>query len=636
MDHYSYSSFVKFSSNPLMFKVNNINGEYIETTSSASSVLGRAVHKALQTYFGGNPDVPVTDDADAIKEGHRIGLDFLNMYSDGFVEYTSTIPTRAKLEEKYAFCFFGFIKEHNAKDIKEILIADRLLKHKVEINGKLLAVPLKGSADLVYRDHKGRIKIKDPKFCYTYSKIDEIDGAKLIQAAFYYFLVYAELGEEPYSITFQEFKTSGNKDNSNQLREYEIVYGDAQLIFDLFFRMYNDISDALLGKQVYVPNLTAMFDREVSLLAYIHGLDVNEDIAQKLKEAKVENITEFLKKKIQTTGAIKKYLTTVEKKFISANTLNYKDMTIEEKIKMKLAEHGLGLEFNSKVIGGSVTLYRYEPSIGLKMSKIDGYVKDIEQVVEVAGIRILAPIPGTGLVGFEIPNIERTYPEDIPAPIGFKVAIGEDIIGNPYFVDIREMPHLLVAGATGSGKSVFLNSLIGQLRQIENSELILIDPKMVELAQWQDIATEYADDSKKTVAILMRLVREMDERYKILKKKKAKNISEVIGMNYKFVVIDEFSDLIKREDGIRTLILLLAQKARAAGIHLIITTQRPSVKIIDGDIKANFPTRVAFRTASSIDSRVILDEVGGEKLLGKGDMLLKTQDALIRLQGYKN
>lgn len=636
LEHYSYSIWVKFSSNPLMFKVNAINGEYIETTSTASSVLGSAVHKALQTYFGGNPDMPVMDEADATKTGYEVGLAFLNAYSDGLIEYTATIPTRTKLEEKYSFCYFGFLKEQNGGDIKDILIVDRELKHRIEVDGKIMPVPLKGHPDLVYKDAKGRIKIRDPKFCYAYSKNDEIDGNKLIQAAFYYFLVYAETGQEPYSMTFQEFKTSANQDKSKQLREYEIVYKDAPLIFDLFFRFYEDITDALLGKQVYVPNLQSMYDKEVSLLAYIHRLDMSEEVAQKLKDAKVDNITDFLKQKIQTTGSMKKYLDVVSKKFISAKSLNYKDMTTEDKIKMKLAEHGIAMDFDSKVTGGSVTLYRYEPSIGLKMSRIEGYTKDIEQVVETAGIRILAPIPGTGLVGFEVPNKERTFPTKKPKAKGFEIAIGEDVIGNPYYLDIREMPHMLVAGATGSGKSVFLNSVIRQLKDIPNSELILIDPKMVELAQWQNIATEYADDPQKTTAILMGLVKEMDARYKILKGKKAKNISEITGMDYKFVVIDEFADLITRVDGIRTLILLLAQKARAAGIHLIITTQRPSVKIIDGDIKANFPTRVAFRTSSSIDSRVILDEDGSEKLMGKGDLLIKTHDAIVRLQGYSN
>lgn len=635
VDYYSYSSWVKFSANPLMFKVNNLNGEYIDTTSSASSVLGSAVHKALKTYFGGNPDMPVTDEADAIKTGYQVGLDYLNVYSDGLVEYTATIPTRAKLEEKYSFCYFGFIKEHNKNDIKDILVVDRKLEHRVEVDGKVLPVKLSGHPDLVYRDHKGRIKIRDPKFCYSYSKDDEIDGSKLIQSAFYYFLVYAETGEQPYSMTFQEFKTSQNKDNSKQLKEYEIVYKDAELIFDLFFRFYGDITDALLGKQVYVPNLMSLYDKEVSLLAYIHRLDMDEERAQRFKDAKVDNITDFLKKKIMTTGSMKKYLEVVSKKFITGKTLNYKDMTTEDKIKMKLAEHGIAVEFDSKVVGGSVTLYRYEPSIGLKMSKIDGYVKDIEQVVEVAGIRILAPIAGTGLVGFEVPNKERTFPSKVPKAKGFEIAIGEDVLGNPYYLDIRDMPHLLVAGATGSGKSVFLNSLIKQIKGIPNSELILIDPKMVELAQFAGKGARYSDDPEMIEVILMELVCEMDQRYTILKREKVRNVKEFPSLGYKFVVIDEFSDLIHRKGMIRESIMRLAQKARAAGIHLILTTQRPSVKIVDGDIKANFPTRIAFRTSSSIDSRVILDEDGAEKLMGKGDMLLKTHDAIVRLQGYQ-
>jgi len=659
-----------------MFKVNNINGDQIETTSRPANVIGRGVHLALQSYFGGGKEAMPKNDGEAIKLSHEVGVEFLKSYSDGFIEYTEAIPNKAKIDEKYAFAFFGYLKEFDwQKEIKEVLLVERMLTHKVQVGEKVLPVPLKGAADLVYRDMQGRIIMRDHKFTSKYSDAEAIDGAKLIQAAFNYFLVYAELGEAPYSMVYEEYKIVENRDKSRQMREFEIVFDQHPLIFDFFFRFYEDVTNALMGKQVYVPNLFAIYDREVSILAYIHRLDIDTEREAAFKKLNVDNITDFLKKKIQKDGAMKKYLEVVSQKFISASTLNYKDMTTEERIKMKLAEHGLGVEFHSKVSGGSVTLYRYEPSIGLKMSKIEAYVKDIEQVVEVSGIRILAPIPDSGLIGFEVPQKARAFPKGLPTPDGFNVAIGVNIMGETERLDIRETPHMLVAGSTGSGKSVFINSLITQLQSLPSTkaQIVLLDPKMVELGQFEAGANTKAYQSE-IMGIheeLKGLVGEMNARYKTMQAKGFKKLEDYRAKGgkipYVFVFIDEYGDLIATkhvdvqskvvgvyqsgqragEDKVETIktdisgeirnnILLLSQKARAAGIHLILTTQRPSVNIVDGAIKANFPTRVAFRTSTAVDSLVIIDQAGAEKLLGKGDMLLLSpaKNGLDRLQGF--
>lgn len=619
-----------------MFKVNSINGDQIETTSSPANVLGKAMHKALQTYLGGNPEIATPfDEGEAIKVGHEVGLEYLTNYYDGFIEFNDKIPNRAVLMEKYAFCYFQYIKEWNRSKHGETLLVEKKLEHKVEVDGKILPIPLQGYPDYVYRSEKG-IVITDHKITSRFSSEDEIDVSKLVQAAFMYLLVYAELGEQPYSMEFREFKYIKNKDGSSQTRVYEIIFDKEPLIFDLFFRLYQDITDALMGKQVYVPNFNALYDREVSILAYIHRLDVDEERAKAFKEAKVENITDFLKKKIQKRGAMKKYLDIVSSKFISASTLNYKDMNTEQKIKAKLAEHGLGVEFDSKIEGPSVTLYQFEPSIGLKMSKIEAYVKDIEQTVQVSGIRVLAPIPQSGYVGFEIPNSVRSFPQGIPENQGFSVAIGQTIMGQVRRFDIREAPHMLVAGTTGSGKSVFLNVLINQLLKIENTELHLFDPKQVELFQFEGRlgVVEYQSNNKKIATSLAVLALEMEDRYSQMKKAGVRNISQMPGMKYKFVVIDEFADLTSTGSRIEHYIQLLAQKGRACGIHLIIATQRASTKVISGDVKINFPTRVVFKMAKSVDSRVMIDEDGAEKLLGKGDMLFVADQGAERLQGY--
>ena len=663
LEHYSQSSWVKFSSNPYMFKVNNINGDRIDTTSSPMSVLGKAVHKALERYFGGNKDIPTSnEESEAIKEGHQTGLDYLKNYSDGFIEWGTTIPDRAKLEEKYAFCYFGYLKEFLPKaDIKQVLMVEKMLEHTVSIDGKELPIPLKGAADLVYEDSNGDVVIWDHKMTRSWSDEDEIDGAKLVQAAFLFFLTYAETGREPKKIVFAEFKVSENRDKSQgQLQVYEIVYRETPLIFELFARLYKDITDALMGKQVFIPNLLAMFDREISILAYIHNLDIPDSQSEQFKKMKVDNITDFLKKKIQKSGSMKKYLDVVSKKFISAQTLNYKDMTKPERIKMKLAEHGLGVEYVDTITGYNVELHRFEPSIALKMTKIEAFVKDIEQVIETAGIRVLAPIPDSGLIGFEVPLKERTFPTQKPKIDGFKTEIGFDVMGKVHSFDIREAPHMLISGSTGSGKSVFMNALIEQIVTIPNAEFTFLDPKMVELYRYASHG-KYDSDPVEIMIRLEEIVDEMNLRYARMNESVSRNIEEHIAkgnkMNYQFIFLDEYGDLIAQKlkkkiklgrgknatselinvsEKIRDSVLLISQKARAAGIHLIISTQRPSVNVIDGVIKANFPTRVAFKTATSVDSKVIIDQMGAEKLLGKGDMLFLdgTNSKLTRLQGF--
>lgn len=633
MEHYSYSTFTRFSTNPIMFKITAVNGDTIDTTTSASNVLGKACHKAMQVYF----DVETaTDTATAMKAGYEEGKEWLDAYSDGFIGWNSHISDRAKLSERYAFAYFEYMKalNHRPKQ-QQTVMSEKMLKHTVSVDGRELPIPLKGSADWVYEEGK-QIRIVDHKFTVRHSSDEKIDGAKLLQAAFLFFLTYAEMGRAPYSITFNEMKVVPNADKkAPQLKSFTIVYEDVPLMFDLFYRFYQDVTDALMGKMVWVPNLNALYDNEVSLLAYIHRLDDSEEQAKLFKKLKVDNITDFLRKKIAKSKSLQAFMETTAQKFVSAQTLNYSKMTTPEKIKMKLAEHGIGLEYDSSVEGPSVTLHRYEPSIGVKMTKLENYAKDVELVTSSTGVRILAPIAGTDLVGFEVPNKKRTFLGIAPKAQKGRVAVGIDVQGTTQYIDLKEAPHVLIAGSTGSGKSVLLTSMLGALGG--SVDLWLMDPKKVEL---QDIACErYADDPDGIWQMLCDLEKLMEARYEQLKKAKKKTWEGRLTV----AVIDEFADLMlsRTKNGFSKaefehMVAKLAQKSRAAGIHLIIATQRPSVDVITGTIKANFPTRVALKTASPKDSEVILGTGGAEKLCGKGDMLLtrSTEPEITRLQGF--
>ena len=322
-------------------------------------------------------------------------------------------------------------------------------------------------------------------------------------------------------------------------------------------------------------------------------------------------------------------------------------------------------------VGPTVTLYEIIPAPGIRISKIKSLEDDIALSLAALGIRIIAPIPGKGTIGIEVPNIHKEIVsmKSVLASEAFKnskatlpIGLGKNIANEVIVADLAKMPHLLMAGATGQGKSVGINAvLISLLYKMHPSQLkfVLVDPKKVELSIYNVIEKHFLaklpeeeesiiTDIQKVVATLNSLCIEMDDRYDLLKKAKARNIKEY---NQKFIkrelnplnghkfmpfivlVVDEFADLIMTAGKeVETPIARLAQLARAIGIHLILATQRPSVNIITGVIKANFPARVSFKVSSKIDSRTILDSGGADQLIGRGDMLLSQGSDIIRLQ----
>jgi len=321
-------------------------------------------------------------------------------------------------------------------------------------------------------------------------------------------------------------------------------------------------------------------------------------------------------------------------------------------------------------VGPTVTLYEIVQAQGVKISKIQGLEKDIAQSLKSLGIRIIAPIPGRGTIGIEVPNRDKQIvsmyssicsEEFQSSKAELPIVIGRTIQNENYTFDLAKMPHLLVAGATGQGKSVGLNAIITSLlyrKHPAELKFVMIDPKMVEFSIYNKLERHFLakmesedeaiiTEPKKAVYALNSLVEEMGRRLELCKMATARNIVEY---NQKFVsrrlnpqkghrflpyivvIVDEFADLIMTAKEVEVPVMRLAQKARAVGIHLIIATQRPDVKIITGGIKANFPARIAFRVMQMIDSRTIIDQPGANQLIGRGDMLFSNNGELTRVQ----
>ena len=343
----------------------------------------------------------------------------------------------------------------------------------------------------------------------------------------------------------------------------------------------------------------------------------------------------------------------------------------KEKIIETLKNYKIGIDQIKATIGPTVTLYEIIPEAGIRISKIKNLEDDIALSLAALGIRIIAPIPGKGTIGIEVPNKNSTivsmksvlasknYQE---AEMELPIALGKNISNETYVVDLAKMPHLLMAGATGQGKSVGLNAVLTSLlykKHPSEVKFVLVDPKKVELTLFNKIERHYLaklpdtdeaiiTDNKAVIKTLNSLCIEMDNRYEMLKNALCRNIKEYnakfkqrklnpdsgnVFLPYIVLIIDEFADLIMTAGKeVETPIARLAQLARAVGIHLIIATQRPSVNVITGIIKANFPARIAFRVTSKIDSRTILDRGGADQLIGKGDMLYTQGNELVRIQ----
>lgn len=533
INRFSYSSLTQLLRNPLIFKMKYILNIY-DTPSGMSSMIGKACHKALE-YRYTDRDQPI---ADVI----AVGMDYLIETSDAYIEYGKT-GSREKMLQGYTQAMnFYFAEEPTYHKI--ISVEEKWEAECKTIYGDTLPLPMTGKADLVhqYSDNPEDVEIIDTKFTTSFTDFEEEDYIKIIQSMFMFHLLLATKGIKAKRMIFREVKRSKNDDGSDQVRDWAIPF-DHEPYFIIFYNLFNDAVKFLKRDPIFLPNLSDMFDGEQSGLIYAQGL-INADMSDVEVMHKVRDVA------------------FTSKKFIASrldSDLN-KNLLPEEKIKIRLAEFGYPVEVVDSIVGASVTQYRFKISAGVRVSAIKKLKDDIAIAIGSTGHLNIDIIPGTGYLGIEVPNADRSkvfYTPDMHHKNTLKFPLGAEVNGNNYFADLTEMPHLLIAGTTGSGKSVLLNVLI-QAISAQNTpktlNLVLIDPKRVELANFAKlphldgkVLYEYDDVIKK----LLKTVDEMENRYKLLEDLGVKDIKEYnLGakkkLPYIVVVIDEFADFMIR------------------------------------------------------------------------------------------
>lgn len=662
IDYWSYSSMSALLSNPMGFKKKYILKQY-DDISSPTSVVGNAGHKALEVYYQG-----MSQD-----EAIAVGLKTITEKSDMGIDYGKT-GSREKMLQNYTKVINAYFQEMKAPH--EILGVEESITIEAEsISGGPLSLPMKIKADLVTRNKTGELEIIDHKFVGSYTDPDVDDFRHWIQSMFNYYAIKAKYGEAPARIIFNECKVATNRDGTPQLQPYTFEY-DSTADFATFEKLYNECTRMInLPGMVFLPNPNDIFDGQITFELFRQGtMDVERPVA-------VSHKTE------QVKFADKNYVPS------AFDRVENKNLSPEARIEAKLQEFGIPVQVDATHVGPSVTQYTFKPNRGVRMANVARLDKDLALALEAESLRIEAPIRGKNLIGVEVPNKTRKRIDLADSYLRkgtTELPIGMNVYGEVIYKDLVDMPHLLIAGATGAGKSVMLNVIITALtKQLgpDKLKLVLIDPKQVELASFEKLPhllQPVVQDNHGAVDALDKMVIEMERRYAQLKSAGVRTIDEYKGSMPKIViVVDEFADLmmtaqkggtdgidLKRLTGMmnqaaafkllagkkltqkdvkdamddasdknqataETSIVRIAQKARAVGIHLILATQRPSADVVTGLIKANVPTKICFMTTNRVNSQIVLDANGAEELTGKGDMLFAdtSKSGLQRLQG---
>lgn len=640
IEHLSYSSMRKFCNNPQMFFKNYILGIW-DIKQSMVMLVGSAFHKTMEHYYKtGDLDSAIT-----------IGTAYISTIKEEDVQWGKT-GTREAAQKRLAAAVNFYMNEQ--PEVGKVIGVEEVVTTDRGFGGQPLPVPVKAVTDLV-TEKDGKLHLWDYKVVSSFTDTETEDPLKIIQAMFNYVTQTAKHGKEPEDFTYLEIKATKNKDGSPQVQPYRIVYSEHEAYKTYFLKLYTDVIVELAREdRRWLPNFGDMLTGAESWEDYI------SDTIDFKTLPNVSHRTNL--KQVEVKG------------YVASDIETDETLTKEQKIKAKLQEFAMPVEMRKTYTGHNVILYTMTPARGIRMTNFDKHVKDIKLALEAKSVRIQAPIPGTGLVGIEVNRDQQgvlPWTDDLLDKGQLTIPAGVDVYGKPHKISLSEAPHILIGGTTGSGKSVFMNTIIKALtKQMDPDDLkmILIDPKRTEFIEHENLPhleVSIITEVNKASLALEWCVTEMENRYQRLEQARVKNIQNYRksyrDMPYIAVIIDELADIMlsneqrvieevtikdnkpsrtqvkkQESDIVKDSIIKLAQKARAVGIHLIVATQRPSVDIIPGIMKANFPTQVAFMVNKKVDSTVILDQPGAEELIGKGDMLFASPgtQGLTRLQAY--
>lgn len=571
----SHSAIMCFLNNQIQFKKRYIARVY-DDPMNPSMVVGSAIHKMIELRLKGEP----------IEKAMQAGIEEIDNVADYEIEYGKT-GSREKMLKDYEALAKTVIAELPA--YTNLVAIEAKLQADVSISGK--KVPLKGKIDLVRDLGDGTLEIRDWKTVISYSNENTENYKYVFQAWIYTLLAELEYSKPITRVVFDEIKKSVNRDNSPQIKSYVLTREQIMEANDTVGRIVKDVYTYVSDPEAkYFPNPSDLLNgaRSVEIYAQIAGTTIRTVHAteQKAKFSPVNTVV--------------------------AENIVENDGTETERIMAKLAEFGIGGKIDEVVSSHAVKTYKLRPNRGVPMSKIAKLGDDLALALGSEAVRIIAPIYGTQTVGIEVPK-EQTFPVCSEHSKGTIVPIGIDTQNQVIYDDIAKMPHMLIGGQTGSGKSVFIKNIVNS---IEGCDVSVVDCKMIDFIDLDGKNCDVFTERDEAIAYVSHLVSLMDQRYR----KRVKNGKR------KVLIIDEYADLImglgrdEYKEFEQNLCRLL-QKARAANINVIIATQRPSADIVSPIIKANCPVKACLRVSTARNSEIVLDEAGGEKLLGKGDML---------------
>lgn len=590
----SHSAIMCFLNNQIQFKKRYIAKVYDEPSSPAL-IVGKAMHKMIEERLKGQ----------SIEVAIQSGLQEIENIADYEIDYGKT-GSREKIIDQYQKLSTIVINELPTYD--DILAIEDRVECELSIRNK--KIPMKGYIDLV-RDLGDALEIVDWKSVTSYSDEDTENWAYLIQSWIYVQLIEFKYKKPVSRVVFKEIKKTINRDGMPQIKDYVLDRHGIEEANDVIGRVVKAVSDYVDNPDAtYFPNPRDMMNgaQSMHIVAQMEGVTVRT---------------------VHTTER--------REKFAPVNTVVAEDIASDDgsetdRIKGKLVEFGIGGRIEKVIKSNTVDTYMFRPNRGVKMSKIATMGDDLSLALGSDAVRVIAPVYGTKTVGIEVPH-EQSFPTFDGKGKGssHQIPIGVDTMNNVIYDDIAKMPHMLIGGQTGSGKSVFIRNII---QSLNNCEVDIIDMKGLD---FEDLGKNIISEVPAALMLIKKLVHLMDERYK----------NKRVNAKRRVLIIDEYADLVmhtgkeKHEIGVfdengklktktttidtrkqlETDLARILQKARAANINVIIATQRPSADIVAPIIKANCPVKACLRVATAKNSEIILDESGGERLLGKGDML---------------